>query len=240
MVWRVKAKAESGKWEPEEMVRRMAEQGEWVLTMQSGGEYAYFECKVGGKSWEVEVVDPAPGNVVARYSAKKKVIVRESGEEYRGKAKKEQPEWVRAIVEKRAEVDRVVARVEDDRFGFVISADSKWKDFPNGEFPYLQGFVQRPGLLTLRDLRGEDVEMLVEMKRRGIEYFVEHKDVDPKSVRVFFHYPPQFNWVHVHFCLINDNRADAAVERAHLLDDVVERLRDNSMFYRDANLTVVC
>jgi hypothetical protein len=64
-------------------------------------------------------------------------------------------------------------------------------------------------------------------------------DVDPASIRVFLHYPPQFWKLHEHFCLVSNSTADAGCEHAHLLDDVVQLLELKSDFNIDATLKVV-
>ena len=249
VIWKVKPKVENllalGEESLEERMETMRKRGEWELVMESGAEYSYWTCTLPTSRrvrLDVEIVSKTNDALLKRYSSsqgKPKQLARETKEDY-AKKEKISPEWVGNIVAGVKEKERVLARVLDPAFGYVLAADSKWRDFPDAKsMPYVLGIVENKELYTLRELRVEHVAMLQDMKNRCLDILTERFGVeDPSAVRCFFHYPPQFDWLHVHFCLTNDPRADAAVERAHLLDDVCDRLRENSNFYADATLTV--
>ena len=57
------------------------------------------------------------------------------------------------------------------------------------------------------------------------------------QVRVFVHYPPQFYHLHVHFTALSVDFG-VAVERARLLDDVIDALEADPGHYGQAALTV--
>ena len=60
--------------------------------------------------------------------------------------------------------------------------------------------------------------------------------VQKYEVRAFFHYPPTFHHVHVHFTRLG-NEFGCPVEKAHMVTDVIESLKFNSDSYAQRTFT---
>lgn len=187
---------------------------------------------------DVELIYPATEQALERHRPKpRKTIKRESPEEYAANAsKRKAPGWVAPILAGQKEADRVLRREP----GFVLVADTnKWIEYPAAsKFPYALAFTDEP-LPSLRELRASHLPLLREIRRVGLEAMRDVGGVPEASVRAFFHYPPQFFHLHVHFALLDDPRADAGVGRAVLLDDVIDNLVADGEFYASRSLFVI-
>jgi hypothetical protein len=226
----------------------LLQQCHWELVTESGAEYSYF--RVGGVDsfqLDVEVICPASEEIIRKYKpTKKRVLKLESLDDYLLTAnQRKKPDWVQNIVSGLKEIDRVVYRSDptiniSHRF-LLVPDTNKWLQFPKtSPTPYLLAFAEDSSLQSLRDLRGSlHIPLLQAIKTQGLNFLQEHSNISPQEVRVFFHYPPQFWWLHVHFCLLSDPRADVAVERAHLLDDVIINLQMDNEYYVKRTMVVV-
>jgi m7GpppX diphosphatase len=56
--------------------------------------------------------------------------------------------------------------------------------------------------------------------------------VSSKKIRAFFHYPPTFYHLHVHFTTIYNRTCGCEVERAHLVQDVIDNLKIQNDYYQ--------
>lgn len=57
-----------------------------------------------------------------------------------------------------------------------------------------------------------------------------------KNIRAFFHYPPSFYHLHVHFTTLQNRTCGCEVERAHLVQDVIDHLRLQTDYYQNKTL----
>ncbi|GMI12266.1 hypothetical protein TrRE_jg10180, partial [Triparma retinervis] len=95
---------------------------------------------------------------------------------------------------------------------------------------YCLAIIQERGIATLRDLRSRHIPVLKSILSSGLSTISSLYGVPPPEVRVFVHYHPQFYHLHVHFTrLWNDGGAQ--VERAHLLEDVIQNLEGDGEYY---------
>ncbi|KFQ37570.1 m7GpppX diphosphatase, partial [Mesitornis unicolor] len=61
--------------------------------------------------------------------------------------------------------------------------------------------------------------------------------VPGSQLRVYLHYQPSYYHLHVHFTALGYDAPGSAVERAHLLADVIDNLELDPAFYRKRALT---
>lgn len=156
--------------------------------------------------------------------------------------------WVRGILNGAAEAGDVVHRVvsplrcrasrrdrdtwgadQEGDDGFVVVHKSK---DVGTSFKCLV-LAQRADLRSLRDVRGVHLPMLRAMRDALATLIGSGRfgaDVRWDTVRVYFHYPPLTYHLHVHATHHRVARG-VHVERAHLLDDVIDALgRDGEHF----------
>ena len=224
----------------EAVAQEVLECPNWTRTVaSSGAEYSYFGVGPlkSQSSVKVELISPASESVIARYAAAPRKIVLETCDEYAAKPIKPLADWIKNIINGTHEQDRTLLKSDE----FILQADSKWTSFPSAEngSVYMQAIALADDLHSIRDLNSKHIPMLKEMKRAGLEVLNTKYNVDPETVRVFFHYPPQFYRLHAHFCLLSNPIADAGVERAHLIDDVIYLLNKDSDHFKNATLSIV-
>lgn len=75
-------------------------------------------------------------------------------------------QWVYNILEHKAEVERIVFEDEDPETGFVLLPDLKWDGKQVGNL-YLLALIRPHGIKSLRDLTGEHVPLLVNIKEKA-------------------------------------------------------------------------
>ncbi len=56
--------------------------------------------------------------------------------------------------------------------------------------------------------------------------------VSQKVIRAFFHYPPTFYHLHVHFTTLENRTCGCEVERGHLVSDVIDNLKLQKDYYQ--------
>jgi m7GpppX diphosphatase len=115
-----------------------------------------------------------------------------------------------------AEKERVLIRKLDANDGFVLVINPHWNTHPDPckhdikqlfvvspqldrefirDLNYLV-IVERCDLKSLRDLRAEHIELLMDIQKTCLEKIEQIYGLDRKYVRVFVHYFPQFYHFH--------------------------------------------
>ena len=126
---------------------------------------------------------------------------------------------------------------------------------------YCLGLLHRRDVRSIRDLRGEHLPMLRALRARALDAIHTTYGLPEHSIRAFFHYPPQaraarvgefscpiapsdpllllqFYHLHVHFTALSAAAGGCNVERAHLLDDVIDNLAADPLHYAKAAITI--
>ena len=75
-------------------------------------------------------------------------------------------QWVRNILDGKAEQDRVLYDDTDSEAGFVLVPDMKW-DGKDLDSLYLLAIARKEGLLSLRELREEHIPLLRNILVKG-------------------------------------------------------------------------
>jgi m7GpppX diphosphatase len=157
--------------------------------------------------------------------------------------------WIANVLAKEKEVDRLLLDVPGDD-GFLINTDPKWTSHPTStdrstwkhhgsvKDLYCLGLV-RSRIASIRDLRARHLPLLRAMREQGLSVINGVYGVPHHQIRAFFHYPPQFYHLHVHFTsLTTDMGSGCHIERAHLLDDVIDNLAQDGEYYAKSNITI--
>jgi m7GpppX diphosphatase len=141
--------------------------------------------------------------------------------------------WAHNIIDGKSEVDRVIHT--DKEFTLVQGKNSTPK---NKEKFHLIAWSNNKDIMTLRDLRGDHVNMLENIKRIGLEKIKSKYGINENQLNVFVHYPPQVWLFHVHFYIVGTNHKRQSVEYSHLLDNVIFNLKLDSDYYKKINMNV--
>ena len=197
----------------------------------------------------MEMISPATDRQVARaMPAPKTALVHETPEMYQAVTEiiiasicnSGSLSWIKNVVEGKKEVERLLVNHED----FILNIDTKWKSHPDplstprSEWYqhsaiadlYCLGIVKQSGLRSLRDLRGEHIPLLTAMAKEGMVAIKKIYGLESSQIRIFVHYQPQFYHFHVHFTRL-ENEVGCAVEKGHLVSDIVQNLDMDSDYY---------
>jgi m7GpppX diphosphatase len=149
--------------------------------------------------------------------------------------------WLRDILSKKAEADRIVAEDEDPSTGFALLPGMHWNERNAGEL-YLLSFVRRSDLRSIRDLRPEHLPLLRNMRDKGLAAIQQRCGIPASRVRLYFHYPPSFYHLHLHFVHCDNIQVKVLrgqqAGRAHLLEDIITNIELCPEYYLRATLTL--
>ena len=161
--------------------------------------------------------------------------------------------WVYKILSHEKEVERLLHDTPGED-GFLLNVDPKWashppmaagedrsswRDHPSVRDLYVLGLCHRRDVASLRDLRAKHLPMLRAMRDVGLATIERTYGVPADKVKCFVHYPPQFYHFHVHFTGLGVAIGGGCnVERAHLLDDIIEALERDTEHYARCSLTI--
>lgn len=148
--------------------------------------------------------------------------------------------WIQNVIEVKKEKERLLV----DHADFIINVDTKWRshppplttprkewyNHPSTVDLYCLGIAKKSDITCVRDLRKEHVPMLKEMEKEGLDAIKAVYGVERDQIRVFVHYQPQFYHFHVHFTRL-ENEVGCAVERGHLMSDILQNLEMDSEYY---------
>lgn len=188
------------------------------------------------------VVYPATEKHLQKYLRQDLRLVQETGGDYKNitlpylESQSLSIQWVYNILDKKAEADRIVFENPDPLDGFVLIPDLKWNQQQLDDL-YLIAICHRRGIRSLRDLTVEHLPLLRNILREGQEAVLQRYQVPADRLRVYLHYLPSYYHLHVHFTALGFDAPGSAVERAHLLAEVIENLEHDPQHYQQRTLT---
>lgn len=153
---------------------------------------------------KVTVIYPATEKHILKYSVQNIFIVQESPELHNSVVKPhiigEQftLDWVYNILEYKQEQERILFDDTCARNGFVLLPDLKW-DGKTKETLYCLAIARQRDISSLRDLNETHLDLLKNIRDKGILAIKEKFQVDRSQLRIYLHYLPSFYHIHVHF-----------------------------------------
>ncbi|KAG8234304.1 hypothetical protein J437_LFUL013044, partial [Ladona fulva] len=114
-------------------------------------------------------------------------------------------QWVYKILSGEEGSSRVIYQSpnKDDKDGFLMIKGFRW-DGVNLYNLHVLAIVYRPGILSLRDLRGDHLSLLQNIFCIGKEQIIRKYGVEESQLRIFVQYQPSFFHFNVHFTAMND------------------------------------
>ncbi|KAL0575914.1 hypothetical protein V5O48_006060 [Marasmius crinis-equi] len=190
---------------------------------------------------KINIICPATDVHIRKYSKQMSILVQETPglyrqivEPYISAFPAARTQWVTEILEGRAEQDKVLFSSPE----FVILPDMKWDLHTVGSL-YLVAIIHDPKLRSLRDLRGEHVELLKSIRDEAYKVAGDKWAIGKGGLRLFIHYQPSYYRFHVH--IVNSNYQDSGAGmmagQAHLLEDVMSLLELSSSIFESLTLT---
>lgn len=131
--------------------------------------------------------------------------------------------WIKNIL---TEGTEVILRQNDD---FFLISSYKW-DRKSSDDLYLLLFMKDEKIYTLREI---SLEMAERAKNFIFESVKELYGIEKHHLILFFHYRPSYYHCHIHIInLMGGLNLGMVVGRAILLDDVIENLKMDPLYYK--------
>ncbi|VEN63289.1 unnamed protein product [Callosobruchus maculatus] len=146
-------------------------------------------------------------------------------------------QWVYNILEHKSETSKIVVEDTDPNNGFIMVPDLKW----SGELDtlYLLAIVNKRNIKSLRDLTGEHLPLLKNIREKGTDAIKSKYGIEKHELRIYFHYQPSFYHLHVHFCVLKHEAPGILVGKAHLLSDVINNIELAPDYYQKSTIGFV-
>lgn len=147
--------------------------------------------------------------------------------EFISKGNFEIDKWIYDIIDGIAEKEKII--YQDEKI--IIIPTYIW----NGEDLNKMHLLTIPtdkSLRTIRDLTGNNIELLEYMREKTFESIKSKYNFDPENIKAYFHYPPSTHHLHVHFVLISNKYVNSSIECSHDLSTVIEILKAKPDFYQ--------
>ncbi|CAF2370248.1 unnamed protein product [Rotaria sp. Silwood2] len=186
---------------------------------------------------KVAFIYPATPLHIKKYSKKQTCLISETSQCYetivRSYIEQNQlnVQWVYNIVDGKSERERIL--LENDEF--IVLPDIMW-DGKAIESLHLLGLVKSHNIHSIRDLKPEHISMLESLLEKTTNFISSKYGISPKTIRAFFHYPPTFYHLHVHFTTLQNRICGCEVERAHLVQDVIDNIKLKNDYYQTKTL----
>ena len=155
-------------------------------------------------------------------------------------------QWVSNVIQGLQETEHVKVRNAD----FVILPDlapepckkpphstHASKRAPQAQLNWLVLFTSQE-LRTIRDLRGEHVELLQRVKDECMAAVQREYEFMPRDVMIFANYPPSGFSLHFHVCCPFKAAAPFDAFRMHTLESIIHNLKVDSEYYTRYSLHI--
>jgi m7GpppX diphosphatase len=160
--------------------------------------------------------------------------------------KRPSKQWIGNVLQGLQEKDQIKLETNDfillpdteriNRYWYNTKKNSQGKQISNSIMINWLGIVKDTTLHTLRDLRGEHVNMLESMRDMCLAKIHEETGIPVDEIMVYIHYHPSVYHLHVHFAYpyMQFNHRD--IYRIHSINTIIENLKMNPNYYALANL----
>ncbi|XP_056647931.1 m7GpppX diphosphatase [Diorhabda sublineata] len=206
------------------------------------GDYKYFADK-DLSVIKTTVIHPATEKHIIKFSTQKLYIVDETPAIYKEVVLPQLTDeslhlqWVYNIIEHKSEVERIIFEDTDPDNGFVMLPDLKWNGHVNTL--YLLAVINRRDIKSMRDLTGNHLELLRNIKKKGVEAIKAKFGLDESRLRIYLHYHPSFYHLHIHFGFLQHDAPGILTEKAHLLSQVINNIELLPDYYQKATIPFV-
>ncbi len=220
-----------------------------LKTYSGNDKYAKVVAYSNTEIWngfEVQIICPANDDVIKKYQAynMKRVWINETADVYTRIVKpildnynaSRSVEWIYNILEKKKEQELTIYEDPDAEIGFILQYGYLWEDRADLDSMVLLCFANKRGIQSLRDLKPEHVPMLENVLEKGLQAIEDILKVKREYVRAYIHYQPSFYHLHMHFTNTQVIKQGSEVERAHLIQDVIDNIKLVPDYYQRKTL----
>ncbi|CAB4065453.1 DCPS [Lepeophtheirus salmonis] len=145
-------------------------------------------------------------------------------------------DWVYNILDHKKEQEHILFENSDPESGYIVAKDYNW-DGKNIEDMHYLAIVHSRNISSLRSLRSEHLPILKNIYKDGTKAIFDKHGIRPSQMRVYLHYQPSFYHLHVHFVPLLNQKGGIHVEKAHLLQDIIDNIENYPNFYEEASIS---
>lgn len=172
----------------------------------------------------------------SQHAIRNNKIITETFNDYKNQRRsilRDNVQWGYDIVDGKTEKDKVIYKDDD----FTLIPGKFQTEKINEDKFHILAFSNNKKIMTMRDLTGDHIAMLENIKRVGSEKIKSKYGIDSEKLNIFVHYPPQIWLFHVHFFIIGTNYHKSSVEYSYKLDDIIFNLKLDKDYYKKINIT---
>ncbi|CAF3484988.1 unnamed protein product [Adineta steineri] len=140
-------------------------------------------------------------------------------------------QWVYNVLDGKSERERVLLDTDD----FLLALNPSWDGTVNDSLHAL-AIVKPRNIRSIRDLKSEHLPLLQSVLEKSMNFFSSKYGLSSKNIRAFFHYPPSYYHLHIHFTALANRICGVEVERARLLQDVIDHIQLQDDYYQTKTL----
>lgn len=197
-----------------------------------------YESQLNETMYDITIIYPALKEDIQKYTLTEKRRVSESYNDYithvYPQVIKQDLTWVQNIFNGISEQENIMYK--DDTFTLI--PDMKW-DRKNMKDLHCLAIARDSNLRSIRSLTAEHLPLLTLLYENTIREIKAKYNVDENQLRVYFHYPPSFWHLHIHFDLISSSSKNALSEFAHPFFTVLRNIELVTNYYQRITIDVL-
>jgi m7GpppX diphosphatase len=161
-------------------------------------------------------------------------------EPYISRLPEERTAWIGKVLSGQSEADVMLFHDKDPQKGFIITPDSKWDGITAKSLYLLVLVMDGKSIRCLRDLRGHHLGMLQQIREKVLDLVPQkYPFVESDQLRLYIHYFPSYFHFHIHVVHADyQGLKGMVVGQSHLLEDVMENLASDPLYYTTRNLNL--
>jgi hypothetical protein len=163
------------------------------------------------------------------FIAKKKN--RETYDEYLNKITripKSNDQWIYDIIDGKSEQSKILYACES----FLLVPDMRWRQYDLITLMHVLAIVYDEKLRSLRDIEQSHIQLLIEIRDKGLKILTQRYGLNENDINMFFHYPPSTYHLHIHFEHKDIKHNPKTLKRHHDLNTVIENIKQDALYYR--------
>jgi m7GpppX diphosphatase len=231
----------------EQVIPKLTSSVDQIEDLVENNIYGWFMTKLNYDVLDtrIKTIYPATEVHILKYESQSRVMINETPKLYQDitlpyiqNIPLKRTEWVKNILEGKAEQDRIIYHDKDPETGFVILPDMKWDG--NSETLYWVAISMKSSILSLRSLNTSHLDFLYKLRDTSYKLVKKQANLDKSQLRLFIHYQPSYYHFHVHITAVSFSDAPGVVSgQAHLLDTVINNIELYPDYYQKATLPFI-
>lgn len=143
-------------------------------------------------------------------------------------------DWIYNILNHESETENIL--YEDDDILFIYDCKCNKQDLNSF---YALVFFKNERILSLRDLEQRHIPLLNYTKNKISDFMNNKFNIEKNKLRMYFHYPPSFWYLHIHVNLFDSFQDGILVDYCYMLHNVISNLTINNDYYKLIDMEIM-